>query len=146
MMMSKFNTKGLTLIECVIAILILAVTVTGGLMIYTHASTIMSKAMHKKMTLEIAIQAMEEIKNTEFTNLTLTTPPDGWDYLSDKTIGALTTQPHTTQLRRRITEVTVNSPKMKKVELEVKGGVEVAWTNDNSDSRIVKLQTFISPP
>src|SRR3989338_2830138 len=98
----KSDAKGLTLIECVISILILCVMIAGGLVLYTNASAIMSKAMQKKMALEMAIQEMEEIKGAGYNS------PDNqatgvWSDLPNKTFGLNTSQPFTTQMRRKIT-------------------------------------------
>jgi len=126
-MMSKLNTKGLTLIECVISILILAVTITGGLMLYSNANVIMSTAMHKKIALEMAVQEMEEIKDTEYTKLS----SGPWE---NKTFGLFTAQ-----IRKTITDVSAPPNAMKKVQLEV------SWTEDKSDPKIIKLETLMSP-
>ena len=128
--MSKLNTRGLTLIECVISILILAVTITGGLALYSNANVIMSTAMHKKIALEMAVQEMEKVKSAGYAGL----PSAGnWENLPDKTFDLFTVQ-----IRRRITNAST-APVMKKVELEV------SWREDKSDPRNIKLETLMAP-
>ncbi len=129
-MMSKLNTRGLTLIECVISILILSVTITGGLMLYSNANVIMSKAMHKKIALEMAVQEMEEIKNAGYAGL----PGPSTGPWVNKTFGLFTAQ-----MRKTITDASAPPNAMKKVQLEV------SWTEDKSDPKIIKLETLMSP-
>ena len=60
------DTRGLSLIECVIAILILSVSLAGGLSLYFNATSIMSLAMHKKMAVEIAVQDLARADDDGF--------------------------------------------------------------------------------
>jgi prepilin-type N-terminal cleavage/methylation domain-containing protein len=129
---STAGTKGLTLIECVISILILSVMLIGGLMLYNNANAIMSLAMQKKMALEMGIQEMEAIKSAGY--VSLPSPTTGnWVNLPDKTFNQFTAQ-----IRKRITDVSI-APVMKKVELEV------SWTRTNSDPKTITLETLMSP-
>ena len=125
------DTRGLSLIERVIAILILSVSLAGGLSLYFNATSIMSLAMHKKMAVEIAVQEMEKIKDAGYAGLP--NPTTGtWQNLSDRTFDLFTAQ-----VRKRITDVST-SPVMKKVELEV------SWAEDKHDPRTIKLETLFS--
>ena len=61
-MILKLNNKGLTLIEILISILILAIMMAGGMSFYFNADNMMALAIHKKVALEVAANTLETIK------------------------------------------------------------------------------------
>lgn len=61
--------RGFTLIEIMVSILLLAITLTGGMVLYHNAEQIMALMVHKKVAMELADEKMEEIRNKPFVSL-----------------------------------------------------------------------------
>ncbi len=133
MQLSRQNA--FTLLEVLISILLLAIILTAGLSIYTNASAIMTKAMHKKIAMEMANEQMELIKNDGYLNLP-NPAPGTWENPSSITFGDFTAA-----WRRRITDVEGTSPNIKKqIELEV------SWTEaDAQNPTTIGLATYMVP-
>ena len=66
--------KGLTLIECIISIVLLAVVLTGGLSLYFNASKIMALVTHRKLATEVASWTMENLKKSSYASLASSGP------------------------------------------------------------------------
>ncbi len=65
--------KGLTLIECLISLILLAVLLVAGIAFYFYAQETFRWSVHKRIAIEMASAEMESIKNMEYT--TLPNPP-----------------------------------------------------------------------
>ncbi|MBZ0167340.1 MAG: prepilin-type N-terminal cleavage/methylation domain-containing protein [Candidatus Omnitrophica bacterium] len=65
------NQLGFTLIEIMVSILLLAITLTGGMVLYHNAEQIMALMVHKKVAMELADEKMEEVRNTKYVLLTV---------------------------------------------------------------------------
>jgi prepilin-type N-terminal cleavage/methylation domain-containing protein len=61
--------KGLTLIECLIALLLLAITVVGGMSFYFHSNQYLRGSIYRRLAAEIANAQMEQIKRNGFAGL-----------------------------------------------------------------------------
>ena len=54
--------KGLTIIECLIALLLLTITLVGGMAFYFYSSELLGYATHTRIALSIANASLEELK------------------------------------------------------------------------------------
>lgn len=143
----RFNSKGLTLIECVIAILILVIMIAGGLTIHTNATAMMNLAMQKKIALEAAVQEMEKMRRNGYAVI----PSIGkWENLADRSFDDLTIK-----VCRKVSNLPGTAPNdIKNIELAVSlkadpcsqtmTALEAAG-KDSIDPKIIKLQTYLSP-
>ena len=77
--------KGLTLVECLISLLVLAILLTAGMAFYFNAQASMRWSIHKRIALEMASAEMESIKNSGYASIPLGVWPQ-----SDVSIGNLT--------------------------------------------------------
>ena len=62
----KLSLGGFTIIETLISILLLAITLAGGLSIYFNADRIVTLVAHKKIAVEIANSRMEELRRLDY--------------------------------------------------------------------------------
>jgi len=62
--------KGLTIIECLISIIILAIILTAGMAFYFNAQASMRWSINKRIAVEIAGAELESIKNRDYANIT----------------------------------------------------------------------------
>ncbi|MCK5013962.1 MAG: type II secretion system protein [Candidatus Omnitrophica bacterium] len=62
----KSSLGGFTVIETLISILLLAITLAGGLSIYFNADRIVTLVGHKKIAVEIANSRMEELRRLDY--------------------------------------------------------------------------------
>ena len=63
------QSGGFTLLEILVSMLLLAVTLVGGMALYHNAEQIMALMVHKKVAMELANEKMEDIRNTSFSRL-----------------------------------------------------------------------------
>jgi hypothetical protein len=63
------NKKGLTIVECLLSIIILAVMLTAGMAFYYNAQAAMYGSIHKRIALEMASAELENIKNMPYASL-----------------------------------------------------------------------------
>lgn len=61
--------KGLTIIECLFSIIILAIMLTAGMALYFYAQAGFRWSVHKRIAIEMASAEMESIKNMLYTDL-----------------------------------------------------------------------------
>lgn len=72
------HKKGLTIIECLLSILLLAIMLTAGMAFYFNAQASMRGSIHKRIAVEMASAQLENIKNSGYLNLPDYCPePDG---------------------------------------------------------------------
>jgi prepilin-type N-terminal cleavage/methylation domain-containing protein len=64
------NKKGLTIIECLLSIIILAIMLTAGMAFYFNAQASMRWSIHKRIAIEMASAEMESIKNSSYASTT----------------------------------------------------------------------------
>jgi len=69
--------KGLTIIECLLSILILAIMLTAGMAFYFNAQASMRWSVHKRIALEMASAELENIKNNGYATLPNPAPAGG---------------------------------------------------------------------
>lgn len=60
---------GFTLLEILVSMLLLAVTLVGGMALYHNAERIMALMVHKKVAMELANERMEAVRNTPYSTL-----------------------------------------------------------------------------
>jgi prepilin-type N-terminal cleavage/methylation domain-containing protein len=63
------SKKGLTIIECLLSIIILAIMLTAGMAFYFNAQAAMRWSEHKRIALEMAGAELENIKNNGYSSL-----------------------------------------------------------------------------
>ena len=146
--MNLKRSDGFTLIECLISIILLVIVLAGGMKFYFNASDIMTMAMHKKIAMEMATQAMEQMKDSGYTCLSYPTPggcpttaPLGtWETATPVTFNNGNFS-FTAQKQRRITNVEGASPNInKKVE------VQFSWSESGkSTPNVINLATNMAP-
>jgi hypothetical protein len=61
--------KALTIVECLVSIVILAVILTAGMAFYFNSQIVMRGAIHKRIAVEMASAELEIIKNMDYTEL-----------------------------------------------------------------------------
>ena len=61
--------KGLTIIECLLSIIILAIMLTAGMAFYFNAQASMRWAIHKRIAVEMASAELENIKNSNYASI-----------------------------------------------------------------------------
>jgi len=126
------NTRGFTLIESLISIILLSICLAGGIAFYFNASEIMTLAIHKKIAVEIANQAVEKYKEMGYSDL----PPANGVWTADS---AVTFGDFSVQTRRKIADVVNGPPATKQVEFEV------TWTEaGKTQARTINLFTYIA--
>ena len=68
-MSRKLDTSGFTLLEILVSMLLLAVTLVGGMALYHNAERIMALMVHKKVAMELANEKMEAVRNSSYGSL-----------------------------------------------------------------------------
>ena len=134
------SPKGMTLAEVLISILILSIALVGGMCFYFNSTNVMTMAMNKKIAMEMATQAMEQIKDAGYSNLP--NPATGnWETATSVTFSNGSSS-FTTQKQRRVTDTEGASPNInKKVE------IQVCWpTCGNATSKTINVATYMAPP
>ncbi len=126
------SQKALTLAECLVSIVILAITLVAGMAFYFNSGAIMGRAMHKKMAMEMANQKMETIKQAGFDALGVTV---GFVDEPVVTFGDFSLK----NMRKRVTSVDGTSNGVKQVE------IEVIWTESGTD-QVIALSTYVAKP
>ena len=145
----KLNfSKGFTLIETLISILLLSIVLASGAGFYTNSTRVMMLATNKRIALEMGIQAMEQIKNSGYAVLpNCTTNPSqcgvwvdvpltGW--VTSNTFPSIPTPP---SRQRRITdEASSGTNANKKIE------IKISWVETgNATPREISLVTYMAP-
>jgi prepilin-type N-terminal cleavage/methylation domain-containing protein len=69
----KKDSKGLTLVEVLISIILLAIVLAGGLAFYFNSSETMALATHKRIATEMAHDRLEILKAQSCSTITNTT-------------------------------------------------------------------------
>ena len=132
--MTMKNKKAFTLIEVLVSLLLLAITLAGGITLYFNASTIMGLAMHKKIVTEMANQTMEQVKQAGYGSLP--NPATGvWSPAFPVNFNDFKAE-----AQRRVTDVP--SSTLKEVE------VKVCWPDcgaGTTDKKIITLATYMAP-
>ena len=62
--------KGFTIIECLISVILLAITMVGSMAFYFYSTGHLAGATHKRIAAELANAKMEELKNTDYDDIT----------------------------------------------------------------------------
>ncbi len=133
MLTSKLeNSAGFTLIEVLVSILLLGVIMTGGMALYHNANEIMAYMVHKKVAMELADHALEEIKEKGYGSIAVTDP-------LNPTETALSSSVLANLSGKEIISVSAPDAKHKQVD------VEIQWKEANSTyPKSVKLVTYIA--
>ncbi len=110
------SEQGFTILETIISIIILAIVLSGGIAIYTNATTIMTIAMHKKIAMEMANQVIEKLKEAGYNDALLADTGGSWTPADPGT--TITFGDFSVNMQRRITNV--GAPANKTVEVRVR--------------------------
>ena len=127
--------KGFTLTEVLISLLLLSIVLIGGMGFYFNSTDVMTTAMHKKIAMEIATQAMEQIKDAGYVSLPI--PATGnWETATTVTFGDFKVQK-----QRRVTdELPGGATANKKVE------IQVSWPESGKQTTsVINLVTYMAP-
>ena len=138
--------KGFTIIECLISILLLAITLAGGMAFYFYSTGYLAAATHRRIAAELANARLEEIKNAGYANLPEPAPaaPGLWD---DPDVPGVPPEPVTISGLTGQQEVYVR-------DIDINGGgtdykqveVKIIWNEPSrAGSQEVTLDTFIAP-
>lgn len=121
------NNSGFTLLEVIISILLLAITLAGGMALYFNANKIMALMVHKKQAMEMADKKMEEIRDASYVSLN-----EGTTEESGLKVAGLNANRSVT-----ITKPTSNYKQVM---------IEVNWKEaDEAYDKTVKLISYVSP-
>ena len=63
------KSKGLTLIEVLVSIVIFAVALAGGMAMFFYLNSIASRGINERKAVQLADSKMEELQNTSYANL-----------------------------------------------------------------------------
>ena len=100
---------------------------------YFNSTEVMTLAMHKKMAMEMATQALEQSKSLGYGNPVLADTAGAWTPLTSVVFGSFSAQP-----QRRVTD---NNPSanVKKIE------IQVPWTESGKASQLqINLATYLA--
>ena len=123
------NNQGFGLIETLISILLLSIIMIGGMSFYFNSSSAMTMAMHKKIAMEMANQALEKIKADGYAAI----PPPG---TSTVTFGDFSVQKQLSVTNIEGTLPNIN----KRVE------IQMSWTESiRTTASTLTLATYMSP-
>lgn len=86
--------NGSTLIEVMVAIIVLAVLVLGSAYGIFHANSIISSQRDKRTALELATGQLEIIRSTSYSDLETLAPDFGLYYLNQEVTASYTTNPN----------------------------------------------------
>jgi len=78
------HQKGLTLVECLISMLVLAILLSAGMALYFYAQAGFRWSVHNRIAIEMASAELESIKNSGYASIPLGVWPQ-----SNVTIGNL---------------------------------------------------------
>jgi prepilin-type N-terminal cleavage/methylation domain-containing protein len=124
----KKQLKGFTLIECLVAVLLLLVSFAGGIAMYFHADRLVGLVVHKHIALALANWKMEELKGGDY-------PP----------LSSVETD-------LEIVEGGLQADRVVSVGNEINGyrevSVNVTWTEpseEGSTNRMVSAMTYLAP-
>ena len=139
---------GFTLAEALISILLLAIVLAGGTGFYFNSTDVMTMAMHKKIAMEMANQAMEQIKDGGYTGASVNPATITWAPSSNPfnviewSNGSFDFK---VQEQRRVTDI--GSPANKQVEVRVCWPVTDPSVNvcESPTSQKINLATYIAP-
>jgi len=134
------NKKGLTIIECLLSIIILAVMLTAGMAFYFNAQAGLRWSVHKRIAVELANSELESIKNIGYNGLTTDCPGVGLcnnpNYTKPVQVEDLPLPPPT-QPNQKV--YVIDNGGYKEVH------VEIAWQEaDKSNPSTVNLSTYIA--
>ena len=146
--MTSHNKKAFTLVEVLISILLLSIILAGGMGFYFNSTDVMTRAMHKKIAMEMANQAMEQIKNGGYTGALVDPATITWAPSSDPfnviewSNGSFNFK---VQEQHRVTDI--GSPANKQVEVRVCWPVTDPSVNvcESPTSQKINLATYIAP-
>jgi prepilin-type N-terminal cleavage/methylation domain-containing protein len=126
---SMKNKSGFTLLEIIISILLLAITLAGGMALYFNANKIMSLMVHKKAAMELADEKMEELRDVSYNSTPLEVGEKSESTLKVAGLNASRT-------------VTVTEPHTSYKQVTI----EVNWKEANETAdKSIKLVSYVSP-
>ncbi|MBN1869046.1 MAG: hypothetical protein JW847_00500 [Candidatus Omnitrophica bacterium] len=139
--MKNLSSGGFTVIETIIAILVFAIALLGGIAVYFNAARISTMAVHKKIATEVVNARMEELRGMDYAAFSSTYPPGFYDDTPASPTLTLKGIPAT----RSIT-VTYDTSKCP-VSVHSLVKVSVTWTEANQASARppVSLETCFAP-
>ena len=137
--------KGYTMVEAVVAMVMISIAVLGAVGYYSNANEIQKLAMHKHLAAEIAEAKLEQIKNSgyaalpnpatnnvvENANINTGTPPVYSAHFGNQTVTR---------------KVTVNDNIVSGITESKQVDVKVSWTEvETNAAKSVQLSTLFSP-
>jgi prepilin-type N-terminal cleavage/methylation domain-containing protein len=131
--------KGFTLIECVIAILLLTIVLVGGMAFYFYSYGNLQAATHRRMAMQVANAVLEGLKNAGYSNLPNPAPasPGLWRGPTNVAIGGLNGQENI-----YVFDVDDNGGGTDYKQVRV----ELIWAEPGRvDNQVLVLDTFIAP-
>ena len=131
--LKNLSSDGFTIIETLISIVLLAITLTGGISIYFYSDRVVTLMGHKKMAAEIANSRMEELRELDYSVFSSTYDPTNSPFEDSVMVGGISAT-------RKITTAHSNPSGY----MEVK--VNVSWTEAGlTQPRDFEITTFIVP-
>jgi hypothetical protein len=125
------SDQGFTVVESLIAILLLVIMLTGGMAFYYHSNALYYSGLHNRMATSLASSQMEVCRNVGYAAL------PGGD-CPEETDTALTTGPLAVLSGKRTVAVSdVGAVKQLTVT--------VGWIDPSKDAQSVTLQTYVGP-
>ncbi len=141
----KLSDSGFSIIESLIAIVVLGIVMTGGMAFYYNAQKLYNRTLHAQLATWIADSRMEDIKSTTGCS-DVNMPTDGLNG-SSVSIGGITGIRKITWPTAAIPDPCSNTaPTIKDCTgpSPIPVGVCVTWTEPGeSSSRNVKLETYV---
>ena len=144
--MKIISQKGMTLVEVLISILLLSIVLAGGISFYSNSTSVMTTAMNKKIAMEMATQAMEQMRDAGYSALPncVTSPTLCGAWLPNPATAVTFNNGNfsfSAQQQRRVADIDGTSPNSnKKVE------IQVCWpTCGSATSKAINLATYMAP-
>jgi prepilin-type N-terminal cleavage/methylation domain-containing protein len=134
--------QGLTIIECLLSIIILAIMLTAGMAFYFNAQTSMRWSVHKRIALEMAGAELEKIKNAGYSNLPDPCPGPAGCVITNPNVavGALVSLSNTTVVKDVDEPGTPAGTDYKQIT------TQISWQDaGKSVTQSARLDTYIAP-
>jgi prepilin-type N-terminal cleavage/methylation domain-containing protein len=136
------NKKGLTIIECLLSIIILAVMLTAGMAFYYSAQASMYGSIHKRIALEMASAELESIKNMPYDSVPDYATLTKWTNESQNITEGILAGLNGNQI---VAVESLNGYKHVQVEIDWKDAGKSVAPGISPDTSSVSLDTYIAP-
>ena len=137
----KLSPAGFTIIEALIAIVLFAITLSGGMAIYFNANRIVTLSTHKRLAVEIANRTMEEFRADGYAAFDTAYPASVTDQMYPDPVNPL--KIGYIPVTRTVT--VVNQPDELNPEYK-EVGVKISWTEaDQVGPRDIVITSIMVP-